>query len=100
MPGAGLASTSANQIALTGTHANTAGYKSGFRLLFPSTENGQTQNVLFTGWYFNGTNIVYATGIGANTTTAGQGMPLAVRAFMTSTGNMQDGVRWQLNGYK
>ena len=95
MPGAGLASTSASQIALTGTHANTA-----FRLLFPSTENGQTQNVLFTGWYFNGTNIVYATGIGANTTTAGQGMPLAVRAFMTSTGNMQAGVRWQLNGYK
>ena len=97
--GGGIQATANNQIALSGTCSNVAGYKTAWKLFFPSSDNAQSQQVLFDGWYFNGTNIVKINGIGVNGTTAGQGMPLGVR-IMCLAGNLAAGVRWQLNGYK
>lgn len=102
VPGAGFNSTAQTYIALTGTITNTAGFKSGYRLFFPWTESaaGMQQNVLFDGWYYNGTNIVMARGLAMNSSTASQGMPKAVRIMLNSLGNFQAGFRWQLNGFK
>jgi hypothetical protein len=98
--GGGIQSTAQTYIALTGTTSNASGYKTSFKLFWPGVDNGQGQQVLWDGWYFNGTNIVKINGIGLNNTTAGQGMPLGIRLLNNSLGNFVAGARWQLNGWK